>query len=520
MKLAAFLAAHALATPGREAVVAVTGAGTLRLTFREVDEQSTRLAAGLVAHGIAIGDRVAIHLANRAEFVVAFMGVVKAGAIAITLNPRLSAPEVGYILGDASPKAVILEDETRPTLAKAGRVVPLRICIDAPQAGESAFSALVAGGGALPELPDIPPEFDDCAISYTSGTTGKPKGAIITQANYIMLAAYINGVQWNLSAADRVLATTPLAHRSAFQRLLNMVCAGASLVVMPKFDAKDAARIIESEGITLMGMVPTVGRMLLPEIEAAPQRFRTLRAAVVTGEAFPVEVKLRLLAALPGLELHSFFAMTEVGAITNLGPSEQVSKGGSVGRVNPGVELKLVDDHGRRVAAGGTGEILVRSGPPGSCLTMRGYFNNPQATAEAIDNGWVKTGDLGRFDPEGYLYIVDRKKDMVLSGGYNIYSKEVETAILDLPEVQDVAVVGVPDAIYGEAVAAFVELRPGAKLAAERVIEHCRETIAGYKKPRHVRFVAWLPRNSTGKVLKFELRQAFAAQAAQAQEVS
>ena len=506
MKLAAFLSAHALATPRREAVAC----GNTRLTFLEVDQQSTRLAHGLVARGIAVGDRVALCLSNRAEFVVAFMGVVKAGAIAITLNPRLSAPEVAYVFGDATPRAIILEGETRPTLAKAGGGPGLRICVDAPTAGEIAYAELVSVGSHT--LPDIPPEFDDCMISYTSGTTGKPKGAVITQANYIMLAAYINGLQWNLTAADRILATTPLAHRSAFQRLLNMVCAGASLVVMPRFDAKEAARIIEEEGITLMGMVPTVGRLLLPEIEAAPKRFRTLRAAVVTGEAFPVEVKQRLLRALPKLELHSFFAMTEVGAITNLGPDEQFTKGASVGRVNPGVELRLVDDHGKQVATGEAGEILVRSGPPGSCLTMRCYYNDPQATAEAIENGWVRTGDLGRFDAEGYLYIVDRKKDMVLSGGYNIYSKEVEAAILDLPEVQDVAVVGVPDAVYGEAVAAFVEVRPGALLAAERVIEHCRETIAGYKKPKHVCFVGSLPRNSTGKVLKYQLREDFAVQ--------
>jgi long-chain acyl-CoA synthetase len=505
MKLAAFLAAHALATPGREAVTC----GEVRLSFGEVDAQSTRLANGLAERGIAIGDRVAICLANRAEFVVAFMGVVKAGAIGITLNPRLSAPEVAYILGDATPKAILFEDETRALLSKAGPLPALRICVDEPAPGETGYAALVRDSGMT--LPDIPPEFDDCMISYTSGTTGQPKGAIITQANYIMLAAYLNGLQWNLTAADRILATTPLAHRSAFQRLLNMVCAGASLVVMPRFDAKEAARIIEAEGITLMGMVPTVGRMLLPEIEAAPGRFRTLRAAVVTGEAFPVEVKQRLLRALPDLELHSFFAMTEVGAITNLGPAEQFAKGSSVGRVNPGVELKLVDDHGAQVAQGETGEILVRSGPPGSCLTMRGYYNNPQATAEAIANGWVRTGDLGRFDADGYLYIVDRKKDMVLSGGYNIYSKEVESAILALPGVQDAAVVGVPDALYGEAVAAFVEMRPGATLTAEQVIDHCREQIAGYKKPRHVRFVESLPRNSTGKVLKYELRQAFAA---------
>ncbi len=516
MKLAAFLAAHALATPAREAVACE---GT-RLTFGQVDEQSTRLASALAARGMAVGDRIAIHLANRAEFVVAFMGVVKAGAIAITLNPKLAPAEVGYILADATPKAVIFEDETRAVLERAGAeisgtggarlVPPLRIIVGGtPGAGELAFDALVRQGGL--DLPEIPPEFDDCMISYTSGTTGKPKGAVITQANYIVLAAFFNGVNWKLTPADRILATTPLAHRSAFQRMLNMVCAGASLVVMSRFDAAQAARLIEAERITLMGMVPTVGRLLLPEIEAAPARFRSLRAAVVTGEAFPVELKRRLLAALPNLELHSFFAMTEAGAITNLGPAEQFAKGASVGRVTPGVEVKLVDDNGGRVATGETGEILVRAGPPGAFLTMRAYFNNPQATAEAFVDGWFRTGDLGRLDADGYLYIVDRKKDMVLSGGYNIYSKEVETAILELSAVQDVAVVGVPDATYGEAVAAFIERRPGQTLEADAVIAHCRERISGYKKPRHVRFVDALPRNSTGKVLKFELRRDFAS---------
>jgi long-chain acyl-CoA synthetase len=201
--------------------------------------------------------------------------------------------------------------------------------------------------------------------------------------------------------------------------------------------------------------------------------------------------------------------MTEVGALTSLGPHEQAAKGASVGRVNPGLELKLVDDQGAQAASGEAGEIWVRSGPPGRYVTMRGYFNNPQADAETIKDGWVRTGDMGRFDDEGYLYIVDRKKDMVLSGGYNIYSKEVEAAILELPGVQDAAVVGVPDAVYGEAVAAFIELRAGATMDAERVIEHCKQHIASYKKPKHVRFVDGLPRNSTGKVLKYSLRENF-----------
>jgi long-chain acyl-CoA synthetase len=234
-----------------------------------------------------------------------------------------------------------------------------------------------------------------------------------------------------------------------------------------------------------------------------------VRLAVVTGEAFPVELKVRLQKALPEIRLYSFFGMTELGALTLLGPDEQVTKAASVGRINPGAEVRIVDDAGADVAPGEPGEILVRSGAPGRFLTMRGYFNNPKATAETLVNGWLRTGDLGRFDSDGYLYIVDRKKDMVISGGYNIYSKEVEATILELEGVADVAVIGVPDEIYGEAVAAFVEVGQGARPDTSQIIEHCKARIASYKKPKFVRFVASLPRNGTGKVLKFELRAAF-----------
>jgi len=209
------------------------------------------------------------------------------------------------------------------------------------------------------------------------------------------------------------------------------------------------------------------------------------------------------------LQLYSFFAMTELGPISSLGPRDQFEKPASVGRINPGIEVKLVDDQGHPVVTGESGEILVRTGPPGRYITMRAYFNNSQATADALQDGWLRTGDMGRFDEDGYLYIVDRKKDMVLSGAYNIYSKEVEATIRELPAVHDVAVVGVPDPMFGEAVAAFIELMPGATLTAEQIVAHCKERIASYKKPKHVRFLPSLPRNSSGKVLKYALRESF-----------
>lgn len=506
MKLAHFLSSFARATPDREALRCEGRS----LSFGEFDRQSTQLAGMLRRLGVSTGDRVVIFLHNSVDFPVAFMAAVKAGAIAVTPNPKLSSNEVSYVFSDAEPKVVIFENETRATLEKADLGGAVRICVDgARDAQEHAYDECRSEDAAT--LPEIPVDFDDCMISYTSGTTGKPKGAIITQSNFIVANGFLNAQQWGLTTEDRVLTTTPLAHRSAFSRLMNVICLGVSIVFVRHFEPEETVRLIEKEGITLLNMVPTVGRMLLPLIESQPERFASLRIAAVTGETFPVELKQRLRKSLPQLQLYSFFAMTELGPITSLGPRDQFEKPASVGRINPGIEVKLVDDHGHPVVTGESGEILVRSGPPGRYITMRAYFNNSQATADALQDGWLKTGDMGRFDEDGYLYIVDRKKDMVLSGAYNIYSKEVEAAIRELSAVHDVAVVGVPDPMFGEAVAAFIELVPSATLTAKEVIAHCKERIASYKKPKHVRFLPSLPRNSSGKVLKYALRESFHA---------
>jgi long-chain acyl-CoA synthetase len=505
MKLPAFLAVVAAASPDKEALVC----DGRRLTFAELDARSSRLAAALAAQGVAVGDRVALCMPNCSEFVLAFLAIVKAGAIAVPVDTRLTPAEIAYILADSKPRAAFIHPQTRAAFAQSRADVAALIAVSAPAVGELDLQGLIAQHA--PRRIPVPVEFDDCMICYTSGTTGRPKGAILTQANYFVPNGYVNAIEWGLRPGDRQLITTPLTHRTAFGRVINTICLGTTLVIMPKFDPAEAARLCAAEAITVLGMVPTVGRMLLPEIESAPQRFAALRIIVATGEAFPFEVKQRILRALPHVGIHSYFAMTECGALTNLAPEQQLARPGSIGRLIPGVEARFVDAGGKDVAPGEVGDLWIRSGEPGRFLTMRGYFGNPEETARALREGWFDTGDMGRMDAEGFLYIADRKKDMVLSGGYNIYSKEVEAAILDLPAVQDVAVVGVPDPVYGEAVAAYVELRQGAAAtSAEDIIAHCRERIAGYKRPKHVRFVSSLPRSSVGKVLKYKLRQDFA----------
>jgi long-chain acyl-CoA synthetase len=476
------------------------------MTFADLEESSTRMANALCRRGIKAGDRIAITLPNGLEFVQALLAIVKSGAIAVPVNTRLSADEVSHILGDSRPAALIVDESlsgarsNESSLNGLGTSQTLTIGTTSGS-GIDVELAQLADEGCL-ELPEVPITFDDCVISYTSGTTGKPKGAVLTQANYIILNGFMNGRMWSLTPADRQLITTPLAQRTGLARVMNMICHGCSLVIPPKFDAGQTATLISQEQVTFMGSVPTVARMLLPEIQRDPDRFVSLRTFVATGEAFPQALKEQLHAALPQLRIFSFYAMTEVGLVASMAPEEQFSRPNSAGRVEAGVETRFMGANGGEVPSGAVGELWVRTGEPGRFLSMRGYFNQPEMNAETMNDGWIATGDMGRLDEDRYLYLVDRKKDMIISGGFNVYSNEVELVISELPEVRDVAVVGVPDATFGEAVAAYIELETGAVLHSEDVIDHCRRRIASYKKPRQVSFVPQLPRNSAGKVLK------------------
>lgn len=508
MKLASFLASHAAVMGEKDAVVC----NGQRVSFRELEDATNRIAWALREVGVRPGDRVAVYLPNSVEFVLSFIGTIKAGALAVPINLPLSAPEISHILTDCSPRAVFLDTSTETVYerAEAGLSPLLRIGADELCSARLRISTILREGRADPV--DVPFDHDDCMVGYTSGTTGRAKGVVLTQANYLFVNGYLNGYHWRIGADDRHLCTTPLAHRTGMARLMNMIFHGATLFIMPRFDAAEAARLAQEERITVFGMVPTVGRMMLPEVESRPERFASVRVMLVTGEAFPFEVKQRLHAALPQVRFYSFYAMTEAGAITGLDASEQFTHPNSVGRPWPGVDVKLVDEAGRDASPGEVGEIWVRSGRPGFFSTMREYLGRPEATAETVRSGWVATGDVGRFEPDGHLYLMDRKKDMVLSGGYNIYSKEVEMALLSHPSVAGAAVVGVPDPVFGESVAAYVELERGATADPDALVAHCRQLIASYKKPKYVVFVTELPRTSTGKVRKNLLREQFQGQ--------
>jgi long-chain acyl-CoA synthetase len=430
MRVEELLFRHAARRPGHTALVC----GAQRVSYAE-------LVNTLHPEKDLKGRRVPIQLPNGIEFVRQAYAAWASGAVVVPINTRLAPAERDFILED----------------------------IRAPLASEP----------------------DDCLILYTSGTTGRPKGAINTHTNVIVQNVEHHLAAWGISEDDRFLATTPLAHRAGLGRLVNALGLGGTLVIMEKFDAAEALRVIEAERITVAGLPPTVIRMMLPELRKDPSVARSLRRVIVSTEAFPAHLMREASAALPQAEFFGVYGMSEA-AVSSASMKEQLERPGTVGRPLPGVEVRIED-----------GELLVRG------QVMRGYFNRPQASAEAFRDGWFLTGDLARMDADGYLYIVDRKKDMVVTGGYNVYSKEVEQVLAQHPDVADAAVVGVPDPVYGEAVAAFVQARPGAPVSPEALIEHCRRHLAGYKKPRHVVFVDALPRNSLGKVLKSELRRSF-----------
>jgi long-chain acyl-CoA synthetase len=434
MRLEELLFRHAARRPRHTALVC----GCARVTYAELskivlDRKAQRR-----------GERVAIQRPNGIDFVVEAYAAWASGAVVVPVNTRLAPGEVQFILDD----------------------------IRAP----------------------VESEAEDCLILYTSGTTGRPKGAVNTHANAIVQNVEQHAAAWGIGEDERVLVTTPLAHRAGIARLVNALGLGGTLVVMEKFEAEEALALIERERVTLAGLPPTVIRMMLPTLRESKDRLASLRRVIVSTEAFPATLMQEVATLLPHTQFYAIYGMSEA-AVSSASLAEQLARPATVGRPLPGVEVRLDNE-----------ELLVRGGH----AVMRGYFNRPQANAEAFRDGWFGTGDLARIDEDGYLYIVDRKKDMVVSGGYKVYCKEVEQALHQHPDIVDAAVLGVPDPLYGEAVAAFIELRPGARLSAEAVREHCRGLLAGYKKPRLVRFVERLPRNSLGKVLKTELRtQAF-----------
>ena len=481
-----------------------------RLTHAALAERARRLANALRDRGLRRGDRVAVLAQNCPEYLEAYAASEVAGLVTVTVNYRLAAPEVAFILQDSRPAALLFEAQyadlvagLRPSLPQVQHFV----CIGGEAAGAEGYEALLAGASAAPP-PERPGEDDTVYLIYTSGTSGTPKGVRLGQRGQAHMAL-VTSLESDVTPTDRVLLTMPLYHIGAKCTQLAYHLRGCTVVLHRAFDPRAVLETIEAERITATLLAPTMLRAILdlPDFERYDRS--SLRTVFYSAAPMPVDLLRRAIATF-GPIFMQLYGMTEIGAIgTGLhkhqhmldGDPAAVRRLASAGQALVSCEIRVVRDNGTDCAPGQPGEVLVRN----PCL-MQGYWNNAAATAEALRDGWMHTGDVGILDDEDYLFIVDRKKDMVVSGGENIYPREVEVALEAHPAVAEAAVIGVPDDYWGEAVKAFVVLAPGATATEAELIHHTRQLIASYKKPRSVEFVAELPRLPNGKVRKPALR--------------
>jgi long-chain acyl-CoA synthetase len=466
-----------------------------------------RVAAGLATAGITPGDRVGLYAVNSDHFAVAYFGILRAGATVVPINLLLNPKEVAYNLNDAGVTALIYSDPLGPAAAQALALLPPDTkawCIGTSPARpqDAAWADLLAAPGE-PPAPVLDPATSLAAILYTSGTTGYPKGAMLTHRNLAANAASISEALRLVPGEDVLLVVLPMFH--AFAATVGMIfplTSGGTLIPVPKFDPQAVADTIAREGVTLLPAVPSMYNVLLRLPEAEVAKFASLKFCISGGAALPAEV-MRAFETKFGKHIYEGDGPTECSPCTCVNPIGGERKVSSVGRVIPRVEMQIRDDEGRELSTGEIGEICVR-GPN----VMKGYWNRPEDTAASFWGEWFKTGDLGYVDPDGYFFIVDRKKDMIIVNGMNVYPRIIEEALFKHPDLKDAAVVGEPDALHGERAVAYVVPREGATVTEPAIRAFCREHLGRHEIPRTVRIIDQLPRNAAGKVLKRELRKA------------
>lgn len=485
-----------------------------RLTWREVNARCCRFANGLRELGVKRGDRVGIFARNSHQWVEASFALAKLGAVTVTVNNRLSPPEVAYILNNAGATALIV---ARPELASARLAladVPgcaLLIGIDAEDPAVIDYEALVARSSEAEPVLDPPLQHDEPSmLLYTSGTTGFPKGATYTHGS-TLLGMFVHVHAIGSRGTHRVMLPSPLYSAAGTAGIYCAVYVGSTSVIV-NFDAEQALATLERERITFTNLVPTTIQRLLARDDFDRFDLSALDTILYGGSPIPVPVLMEAKRKLPGCRFRQTFASTETGtAGTVLEPADHelalsdpafAHRLLSCGKPQVAVEVAVFDDQGQPVPTGTVGEIGVRTE-----ANITGFWGMPEATAENIRDGWVFTGDMARIDEDGYVYLVDRKKDLIVTGAFNVYPSEVERVLQAHPAVYEVAVIGVPSSEWGEAVKAIVVLRPGQDATVADLIKWCDGRIAGYKKPKTVDFVQALPRNATGKVLHRQLRE-------------
>ena len=503
--LGLFLAKRAHLSPNVEAVIEVERGR--RFTYAQLDARANRIANVLRQKGVRKGDRVALLLMNGVEYIEAYFGAAKIGAVTVPLNWRLVPDELEFIIGDSGAVVLIWGEEfDEAASALQPRGLPVKQWI---RLGERAGLPGWAGdydelcGNASADEPPIEGDSEDLLfIMYTSGTTGLPKGAVHTNGTMAWASLTIN-MTADMRYRDRYLQMLPLFHVGALTPATAAIHRGGSLIVMRTFDPSTVFQVIEREQITTGLAVPAMLNFMLQVPGQAEADTSSVRW-FMSGAA-PVPVSLIETYAKLGIEIHQVYGLTETcGPACLISPEEAIAKAGSTGPAFFHTDVRVVDDKGREVEPGEIGEVIIR-GPH----IMKGYWNNKEATAEAIRDGWLYSGDLATIDKEGFVYIQDRKKDMIISGGENIYPAEIENVLQGHPGIVEAAVIGQPSEKWGESPAAIVVVSADAPPTVDEILEYCRGKLARFKLPRVVEFTDEIPRNPTGKILKRILRERF-----------
>lgn len=501
------LASSARKFPGKEAIVF----DRFRLDYRTLDQRANRFGNAIAGLGLRKGDRCAILLGNRGEWAEIYFGLAKAGVIAVPVNFRFTQAEAGYVLDDSGAAALVY-DETYEPIVGGLRTTSSRVkhfvAMSRSPGAPSAYEALLSGASA--RAPDAAvSELDPFFIGYTSGTTGFPKGAVVPHRNliehYVLTAKAYGG----LDHRDRLLLVMPVFHSNSTWFLQLSIMLGGTVVLYPSgnFDPEEVIRIIEKERITMTSVVPTMLSMILnlPDRARGRHDISSLSRLLTSSAPLMTRTKEETLAYFKAAEVYEGYGSTETGAVTVLGPRDQLSKVRSVGTPTMGKEIRLLDEAGNDVKPGEIGEIYVK----GFGVLLQEYWGNPTGTAEAFRGNWCTVGDMARMDPEGFVYLEDRKKDMIISGGENVYPTEVENVLVRHPDVLEAAVVGIPDAHWGEKVHASLVTRSGASISVAEIGAFCRDKLAGYKRPRSIALVEDLPKSPTGKILRRKIREAY-----------
>lgn len=471
-------------------------AGEVSWTWRDLNTRANALAHYLMGQGLQAGDRVALLIPNRPSFLQAYFGALKAGAVVVPVNAKLTAGEVAHILQDSGASALIFEEALEATAQAALQQAEVGLVVNT---GE--LEARIAGISA--DDPGLEGGLDDTAeIIYTSGTTGRPKGVQLSH-NAVHSVASMMAYEVDIRYRDRVLILMPLTHSAP----LNLMMAGAvyagATCVLGDFLPQALLELTDAERTTHFFGAPVAYLLAARTADAGSYDLSSVKAWIYGGAPMSREAVQTIRARFP-VPFVSVYGLTESGPNgMALHPWEHETRAGSIGRAGVvNVEVRVVDEQGRDVAPGGVGEIIMRT--PSA---MTGYYRNPEATAEVLRDGWVWTGDVARIDEDGYLWVMDRKKDVIITGGVNVYPKEVEDALGTHPAVADVAVVGQPHPEWGETVTAVVVAKPGQQPTAAELQEYARVRLADFKVPRLIRFADAIPRNASGKILKHVLRQ-------------